>query len=326
MGGQRMPWQRGDRPAWWVPLLCLCLALPIPGWGRDLVLLLSHETAPYTTLADRLVAALEQGPPGPWVVRRLSLDQATADRLTALPADALILAIGARATGTAFGAAGRHEVLAILVPRQFVLQQLGERPPPADAGHTLRHSLCLDQPPSRLLELLVAALPERRHPGVLLGPHNGIEEGPLQRAAARLGLTLRVRRAGRNEKPVHALAGLLETIDSLVALPDPRVVNRQTLPAILLTSYRYRIPVIGFSRAQLRAGALLALYTAIDDILADTLDALRALQHHRAPPADCHPRHFHVGVNRRVARSLDIALPTEDDLHRAIETLERKSP
>jgi putative ABC transport system substrate-binding protein len=49
--------------------------------------------------------------------------------------------------------------------------------------------------------------------------------------------------------------------DVLLALPDSNIYNSKTVKNILLTSYRYRKPVIGFSKNFVDAGALAAIYS-----------------------------------------------------------------
>jgi hypothetical protein len=55
-------------------------------------------------------------------------------------------------------------------------------------------------------------------------------------------------------------------VDALLAVPDPLVFNSQTAANILAAAYRRRIPLIGFSPAYTRAGALVSLYSTPDQI------------------------------------------------------------
>ena len=118
------------------------------------------------------------------------------------------------------------------------------------------------------------------------------------------------------------LSELLADIDLLLTLPDPAVYNKRTIVSVLLSSYRQRVPVVGFSRAYVKAGALIALHSTPEQIGRQIAEALvHRLAHGRWPRAGIqHPNYFDVAINARVARSLGIRLPQPQDLlHRLQE-------
>jgi len=64
----------------------------------------------------------------------------------------------------------------------------------------------------------------------------------------------------------ESIKDALNHSDLLLALPDKKIYNSETVKNILLTCYRYRKPVIAFSRNFVRAGALAAIYSNINQI------------------------------------------------------------
>jgi ABC-type uncharacterized transport system substrate-binding protein len=81
-----------------------------------------------------------------------------------------------------------------------------------------------------------------------------------------------------------------------------------------LTTYRNRIPLIGFSAAYVKAGALAAIYSTPENI-ADQLAELTAqsLSAAGAVKQIISPKYFSVSINSRVARSLGVQLKLDSD-------------
>jgi ABC-type uncharacterized transport system substrate-binding protein len=115
------------------------------------------------------------------------------------------------------------------------------------------------------------------------------------------------------------LKAALDDADVLLAVADPQVFNSGTVANILLATYRARIPVLAFSPAYVKAGALLSLHTAPDQIGVQTAGIVRGILLGGAVPAAQYPLDFRVSVNVHVARSLGLTLDEvalSDRLHR----------
>ena len=98
-----------------------------------------------------------------------------------------------------------------------------------------------------------------------------------------------------------ALARLSSSADALLAVPDTTVYKRETVKALLLFSFRNRLPLIGLSETWVQAGALYALdwdYRELGAFCGRL--ALRQLP--GARPAAPVPPRLHVYVNQRSAR------------------------
>lgn len=220
----------------------------------------------------------------------------------------LIVPVGVKALRAVVAAGGSEPVLAALVPRSAYERIVGA----AEARRV--SAVFLDQPLLRQLALIDVALPGRRHVGVLVGPESRTALVGLRRPAERFDLTVQDREVDSERQIAAALEGLVGRVDVLLALPDPLVHNAGTIQSILLASYRQRVPVVGFSPAYTRAGALMSLHsspTQLADQVADQVLGVLASGRLGQPQ---HPRDYLVSVNRQVARSLAIDLPDEPTL------------
>jgi len=106
-----------------------------------------------------------------------------------------------------------------------------------------------------------------------------------------------------------AVAELLDrNPDVIVTAPDPQVYRAASVRALLLASLRRRVPVLGFSRAFVRAGALLGLDV---DPRQQGLQATRLVKDLLAEQTlpDLIEPETTLLVNRTVARRLRIELP-----------------
>jgi ABC-type uncharacterized transport system substrate-binding protein len=119
-----------------------------------------------------------------------------------------------------------------------------------------------------------------------------------------------------------AIDRVLSEADTLLALPDPTVFNAATIPNILLAAYRREVPMLGFSPAYLKAGALLAVYSTPAQMAASAIDALKAALAGRPLPPPRHPREYTVAVNRHVARSLGLQIDADSELMRRMREQE----
>ena len=305
-----------------VRLSLLFLALTSPAtWattaGEPLVVLVSSERgAAYQEAATALLTELERGGVAHQEVLQLSpAELAATSRLT----PRLFVALGTDASTALVRYQAKAPVLATLLPRAS-FERLSHA---ADSQTLSRFSaLYLDQPLSRQLDLVRLALPKARRIGVLWGEESATQEKALESQARARGLTLVGARVGPGEPVFNGLKKIVEEIDLLLALADSRIYNSSTLQNILLTSFRSQVPMLAFSPAYVRAGALLSVYTTPEQIGRQAgLMVLEALQG-RELGLSQFPREFRVDVNEHVARTLGLNLDARE-LAERLRRLER---
>ncbi len=169
--------------------------------------------------------------------------------------------------------------------------------------------LAIEQPLSRQLKIIRQAFGKHRTVGTIIGKYSEARQQEFDSACQLNGLTCVSERIDHAEL-LPILSEVLARSDIFLALPDPSVITPQSARTLLLASYQQRIPVVAFSKAFARAGALLAIYTRLDDmasqtatIVVDYLAGKRRFKQDYYPPDRAA-----IEVNRTVARSLDISL------------------
>jgi len=92
----------------------------------------------------------------------------------------------------------------------------------------------------------------------------------------------------------------------LLAMPDGDVYNPENVRNILLSTYRRKQGVIGFSADMVKVGALATTYSEIEDINTQVAEIAAAFVVTGNLPPPQFPRYFRTVVNEGVARSLDV--------------------
>lgn len=268
--------------------------------------LVAEPTGIYQETADSLSQALAREG---WKV-----NVSAAGRGPAAGGD-LTVAIGTRALEVALAQPARP-VLSLLVP-QLTYERLA-------AGRQRVSALYLDQPLTRQLQLLGLALPGLKKAGVPLGPTSRGLETALQGASKSSGIRVGSALIDQGTNLYAVLTELADDSQAFVLLPDPVVAQRNTLQNFFLHTYRLKKPVLAYSAPLVQSGALLALYATPaqlgDEAAGWIIESWRAGGFSLGPSR--YPRRFTIAVNRTVARSLDIALASEDVLTHQLESLQ----
>lgn len=284
---------------------CLCLMTYGSAWAAGTIsvwVALSDTGGAHAEAAEALRAGVEQAQPGRIVWRVAHWSQFA----SAKPEPQFVVAVGyaaQRGMQELFATTTPPPLLAILVPR-LAFERIAD-PARVQAGTV--SAVFLDQPPGRQLDLIRLALPAVHRVGILVSAESRGHSSGLERAARERGM-----------QPVTSLVGpgglfaalqmVLADAEVLLALPDPAVFNSQTAANILMAAYRRQVPLVGFSPAYVKAGALLALYSTPTQIGVRGGEVLRQALAGKSMPPPQWPREFVVAVNQDVARSLGLAL------------------
>ena len=298
----------------WLALAWSVLAWPCQGFAapRQVVVLLSDSAAPYQEAARAIREGLEnEMGAGRLTLRTVVADEAGAEQILA-PPDALLIPLGAKAAQIMLRL--DQPMLAGLLARQsYEKLLLSEN---ARAQRRQLSAIYLDQPLSRHFQLVRAIQPRAHSVGVLLGPSQLPEQSALSSAASASGLRLISATLNSDADLFPALQSLLPNVDVLLLLPDPLVVNRNSVQNLMLTTYRQRVPVLGYSPNLVEAGALAAVFSTPQQIgqqIAETIQRMLPAKSWELPPP-AYPKYFTIKANPSVARSLDIAVPDEATL------------
>ncbi|MCE1184416.1 MAG: hypothetical protein LWW92_02250 [Rhodocyclales bacterium] len=235
----------------------------------------------------------------------------------AFTSHALIVTFGSRAAQVLNNTSPRSLLLHTLLPRSAY-----ERLPTRFEDNRKVSAVFIDQPVGRQLELLRIALPDWPRAAVLTSRDSTDLGRQFQQQAKDRRLRLHTEQVNDNGDVYPALQRLLAEPSVLIATPDSSLFNNRSIPNILLTAYHQHSPVMGFSPAYVKAGALLALYSTPAQLGQQTGEMARqGLSTGSFQPPSA-PRHFRVGVNNYVARALGLNLDDETSLTDKLERSE----
>jgi hypothetical protein len=301
----------------------LAICLPVAGWfvayawllllpgqtaAAQVAVVLSDESAPYQEVHQAIRTQLGNSP------HTLILMKADGLATSAMAGVDLAVAVGVHAAESLAEVADRTPVLAVLVPRAWYVNTGRARL--GNGGRRSVSAIFLDQPFERQAQLIRLALPEAQRVGVLLSAEQETLLGELSDAMRGHQLSLVPGILSSEDRLISTMESVLPQADVLLAQADPRVFNRHTAQSLFLTSYRYRTPVLGYSRSMTRAGALLSLHTSPAQIGRQAGESvITSLQGGRLPPP-AHPAYFSISVNEQVARSLGYTLLPEAELQK----------
>lgn len=295
-----------------LPALVFLWASVATAESATIAIVLSDDSAPYKEAASSIRALVEQGGLRP-AVNIYAPEEKKPDFVR--ERQDLIVAVGVRAAQEMLALNLATPILATLIPRQAFEKIAHHR----DSRQF--SAVYLDQPLIRQMELIRLALPDRSKIGVVLGPESQDSLKILQSAAREAKFGLVVEKIGAAEELLPALQRVLADSDVLLALPDPLVFNKGTVQSLLLTTYRYQDPVIGFSQAYVKAGALGAVYTTPEQAgrqAGEMLQRVLAGKTWILPPPE-YPKYFSVSINYQVARSLAIAVSDEMAIYQKLK-------
>lgn len=292
------------------------LALSLLSWqaqaqtpGVRVAIVSSQTSAPYMDAAQALITQLEsQGVPRT-AIQMFNLTDVASVPATTLATLKVWVALGTQASTALAKAHVKAPVLSALVPRsgfERVLRDTGRKLSPQF------NAIYLDQPLLRQMALIRLALPKASRVGVLLGPDSWPRGDALLAAASANGLALRSARVEDDSALFTALRSVLADGDVLLAQADPLVFNSNSIQNILLTTIRANVPLVAFSPAYVRAGALLALYSTPAQAGSQAAHwVLEVLASRKLPAQTVEPDDFEISVNDHVARVLALSLDAQ---------------
>jgi putative ABC transport system substrate-binding protein len=294
-----------------VILTCLCLlALGPRASGtepRSFVIVTSRADGPYAGVVSGAQGVLvNRRPEAPVLVH--SLDDNKVEAMTAVRSargsgDTPLLTVGSAATRAALASPGDGPVIACMVADKQGLENARNAT-----------GVLLEFPLKMQLEWIGKFLPKSEAIGVLYNPAENAEQiEEAKKAAGRLGFRLIARQVRRPQDLPDALKSVSREADMLWAVTDQTVLSRKTAQAILLFSFRNKMPFSGLSASWVKAGALYALDRDYEDLGAQCAEmAVEVLDGKRAAAIEiARPRKVVYVLNMRTADHLDLNLPPD---------------
>jgi len=239
---------------------------------------------------------------------------------TKLKKQSFVIALGSKVTKALLESDIRKPTLSLLIPKSFAEAIEKEHPESTNLS-----MLLIEHPIKRHFKLFSALLGEHHKMGLMLGTHTLQSEKLFKQAAAESNQSLITRYIEQPEQLIPALKVLSKETDALLALPDPGIYNKRTIRSILLSSYRYKLPIIGFSKAYVKAGAIAAIYSKPEQISTQATNISNQFFKKNYFDKKTHqPTDFSISLNHKVARSMRIRLPEISAITEKIKTSEMK--
>lgn len=231
----------------------------------------------------------------------------------------LIIAVGSRSSKAWLDSDNNTPMLSLLIPENLALGFALLYPEKKQW-----HSLLIDQPIERHFHLISALLGEQTDTGLILGKLNETLQTDYQKAANNTGHSLQIKKIQQTEQLTEAIKFLSQRSDVLLMSADPEIYNKNTIRSILLSSYRHRLPVIGFSKSLAHAGAIAAIYSEPEQISQQAVKISLQILRGEVTEKAYSPDSFSVSVNYQVARSLGYRFSDEDTIVQLVKAYEKQ--
>ncbi len=225
----------------------------------------------------------------------------------------VVATLGTHATRWAMergaAAGGSWPVCFALVPSRASLGLDGDQVA-VRAGLT---GVLLQIPLDRQVDVIRRCLPKARRLGVVFSNANRDEVLRLRALCESRGLGCESSGVTEPRELAAAFETLSEAVDVLFALPDPVVYSGVSAKYVLLFSLQRRIPLVAFSAAYVKAGALMGLYADPADVGRQWGTMVRRILNGEDPgsiPLEF-PQKIRLGWDRKVADRLGVPEPDQ---------------
>jgi ABC-type uncharacterized transport system substrate-binding protein len=203
------------------------------------------------------------------------------------------------AIGTESLAAVRAQTAGVPVIASMILHPVN---PDSLSGH-----VDLAVPVGTWLAQMKLLLPERRRVGIIRSRARASQTTAAVEAAARQqGYTAIVVDCDGPADLLQALATLKGRVDLVLCPPDADLYNSVTIKPLILASLEYRLPIVGFSAAFVRAGAVAGIYPDYREIGRQTGELAGHILRGEDAPREEGPRKVNAAINQRVAHLLGV--------------------
>ncbi len=231
------------------------------------------------------------------------------------PDDAPVITIGEAALAEVRANNADQPVVALFVSSIDIAR--------GDFDDDRRLAAVFNEPPLvRQAKLGEIIIPGAQKVAILASPDRAGDYEGLMMALEAEGLSARVFVVPSSDQLIRTLSRALSYGDFILGTIDDEIYNRNTIKHLLLTSYRRNRLVIGPTRAYVQAGSVASTYSSPGQQIEHGLEALALFRDTGELPDSGYPTEFRVSVNQQVARSMNIPVPTEEQLLEALQQRE----
>jgi len=282
----------------------------------------SSESIIYTRTIDGIKSALNNNTQNPVSIEVIPLTVFNNPEFSPPKETNLLIPIGQLATKAVINKNFNFPVISTLITRLDFQEILSNN---ENHINDKIGAIFIDQPLKRLILFTRLALPNNKRLGFLMSKKYRVALTDFNSAIKGYSYHLEIHK--NNSNLITSLNQVMEDADVIVALPDTDIFNRKNTYNILLSTYRKYIPLIGFSSAYIKAGALAGIYSTPDLIGKQTGELINIISQKKysdkLPRLDA--KYFEVSVNNRVARSLNLPMLDDALLKQKLDVIESKN-
>jgi len=224
----------------------------------------------------------------------------------------IVISLGSGATETVFKSKSKKPHIVTLITQSsfdsLARQYFGSEAIALAAGIS---PILLDQPFERKVALAKKLLPKASRVGVMLGAATKAKITIYNNSILDRKMKPQTLIIDADKNPIRQLDPIIKQSDIFIPVADSHLINVTTAKWILQLSYRYRVPVIGYSSNFVDAGALASVYSSAEGVAKQTLDLLDTVFNkdyiHTVHP----PKYCTVKFNTNVAWYLNLTIPDE---------------
>lgn len=302
-------------------VFCVCLA-----HGHESISLVTSNN--HYAMVHRIEAALFQNPHFRTPVHHYLVEKTTGNTYQAIISKSrLVVTVGSEALNAVLANQVDAPILSILI-RQSVFEQLLQL-----HGLSLHNTkrpiavIYLDQPLNRQFNLIGTLFKDHAPPrlGVLLSNHSLREKENLKTISAKHNMVLTSLFVKPFENPVSVLDSILNEVDVVLAVPDPKIYNSSTARGILLTAFHKRIPIIAYSHTFVNNGALASVYSNTKQIGDQTANTIVKIMRYsfNSIPKEQYPTDYSIAINYQVAQSIGLDLAIQNTIKKTMDEFEK---
>lgn len=296
-------------------LLIACMLVVLPAWGAGVLVIGDSSRAYFRAFSSSLATSLGSSNVEITIVDRAAFD----GDITNNSGYRCIVTVGNDAarqlSAKSFPVPVLHALVTESISHELYLKA---------NGPTARSFLLIDQPISRLVLLANTSLAERHKLGVIFGPYSKRYRSEVHRQASNAEMLLTEKEISEPGQLGDVMTALSSSTDVVLILPDPMVVNEGTAKTLILGAYMGNLPLVGYSQALVKAGALMSVHSTPEQLGTQAGELIKSNYCSDTTQKESliYPRYYQVSVNYQVANALQIDLPSESELKKRLEWME----
>lgn len=276
---------------------------------QQVTIIAQHFSSNYSTIAKSLsLSSLADN----YRIVNISLD----DWKRIKPESELIISLGPSPLEELLKSGYQGQVLAALITAQEWKTLISQHSAPDSIS-----AIFYDPDPQRQIVLGKLLLPLSKSVGVMYSMDSPYFLEGYQAAINATQLSLQTVKIQQASEVARQFPALSQDSDFIIAQPDPIIYNSQTLPRVLLSSYRQRKIIIGYSVGLVNAGAVATTYTTPEMLMDDLRESANKILTQESHKFIRHSDYYDIKYNSEVARSLGLDMISKEKLQSELRKL-----